>query len=341
MSILRIIGRGMTIIGLSILTHVGAAADPYALKLSTFLPPNYFMLSKFVRDWSQELEQKSNGRIKIEIYAASQMGPAPRQFDLARTGVAEIAVFAHGLTPGRFPLTEIMQLPFMTTGGKVSADVLMDLVPDYLAKEHPGTRILWMWTSQPSHVFTRSRPIRKVDDLHGLRIRHPSQVTGEILTALGATTLNVQPGDIAEALDKGTIEGTNFPYDGVATFRLGNSLKYGTEIGMSAQTFATVLSEASFNALPADLRTVIDASVGKLRAQLAGLASEQNEAEAKKYALASGIEIITLPPAELEKAKQLTEPVTERYLAGLAAKGLPARELHRRMHELVAQYSAK
>jgi TRAP-type C4-dicarboxylate transport system substrate-binding protein len=317
-----------------------AAAETYTLKVTTFLPPNYFFLTKVVGAWGQELEQKSGGRLKLEIYPASQMGPPPRQFDLARTGVADIAIFAHGLTPGRFPLTEIMQLPFMTPGGAVSAQTLMDLAPEYLAQEHPGTRILWMWTAQPSHVFTRSTPILKVADFKGLRIRHPSQVTDEILTALGATTVNVQPPDIAEALDKGTIDGTNFPYDGVATFRLGNSLKYVLEIGMSAQTWAGVLNENTYNNLPPDLRKLIDDTTGRSRAKQIGEAGAENELQARKYAIDSGIKVTTLSPDELAKAKQLTAPVTERYLASLEARGLPARAVYRRMQELAIHYSA-
>ncbi len=318
---------------------IAVAADAVTLKVSSFLPPAYFVLSKTVTEWGKQLEQKSEGRLKLEIFAASQMGPAPRQFDLARTGVADIAVFAHGLTPGRFPLTEIMQLPFLTPGAVVSSEVMMDLLPEHLAKEHPGTRVLWMWTSQPTHVFTREKAVRRLDDLRGLRIRHPSVVTGEILAALGATPVNVQPADIAEALNKGTIDGTNFSYDGVATFRLGSSVKYVFEGGMSAQTFAMVMSEAAYQRLPADLRKLVDDTTGKASSRTVGLDFERAEIESKKYAAASNIQVLALSAEERERARQLTAPVTERYLAGLEAKGQPARQVYQRAQELVVKYS--
>ena len=73
-------------------------AQEVELKASLFTPPSN-PLVKGMQKWADELKQKSNGRLVIKIFPASQMGPAPRQFDLARTGVADISVFLHGLTP--------------------------------------------------------------------------------------------------------------------------------------------------------------------------------------------------------------------------------------------------
>src|ERR1700733_9351789 len=89
------------------------AADSSTLKLSTFFQPNYVLVSQVLNNWVHELDEKSGGKLKVEIYPAAQMGPPPRHFDLARTGVADIAIASPGNNPGRFPLSEIIELPFV------------------------------------------------------------------------------------------------------------------------------------------------------------------------------------------------------------------------------------
>lgn len=78
-------------------------------------------MHKNLEAWGEELSKRSNGRLKLAIFPAAQMGPMPRQYDLARTGVADIAFFLHGALPGRFPLTEISHLPYAFNRGEGAA----------------------------------------------------------------------------------------------------------------------------------------------------------------------------------------------------------------------------
>lgn len=326
---------------LGALSLPAAAADIYTLKLSTFFPPNYVLVSHVLNDWAHELDEKSGGRLKIEIYPAAQMGPPPRHFDLARTGVADIAIASPGNNPGRFPLSEIIELPFVTRDSRVTSQVLMDLVPDYLAKEHAGTRILWAFVSPPFQIDTRSKPIRKIADLQGLRLRHQSELSSDILSAFGVTPVNVMPGDIADALDKGTIDGAIFSYDGVEAFRVVKMVKYATEASFSTAAFVTVMNDASYAGLPADLKKILDDSTGMRMTRLTAAAMDANDAHGKQLMLDSGDEILPLDPGELDKAKALAAPVTERYLAALEAKGLPARKMYEQALALTAKYEAE
>ena len=88
-----------------------AFAQTIELKVSHYLPPNHTVNVELLR-WAADLEKKSNGRLKLSVFSSGQMGPITRQYDLARTGVADIAFFLHGATPGRFPMTELTQLPY-------------------------------------------------------------------------------------------------------------------------------------------------------------------------------------------------------------------------------------
>ncbi len=86
------------------------ADDPIVLKLSHFVPPQH-AFHKWVVGWTEKIEKESGGRLKFEIYPNGQLvGPPNRQFDAARNGVTDIAFCIHGVTPGRYPMTELANL---------------------------------------------------------------------------------------------------------------------------------------------------------------------------------------------------------------------------------------
>ncbi len=88
------------------------AQQKFEMKLAYFVGDQHAM-SQWLIKWSEGLEKDSGGRITVKRFPNAQMGPTPGHYDFARTGKADVAWFLHGGTPGRFPLTEIVNLPFM------------------------------------------------------------------------------------------------------------------------------------------------------------------------------------------------------------------------------------
>jgi len=106
----------------AIMTSRSASAQTAELQVSHFLPPNHTFQKAMVA-WSDEIEKQSAGRLKLRIYPAGQLGGGPnRQFDAARNGVVDIAISLHGATPGRYAVTELASLPFVSPSpGNTSA----------------------------------------------------------------------------------------------------------------------------------------------------------------------------------------------------------------------------
>ena len=202
-------------------------------------------------------------------------------------------------------------------------------------------KILYLFGHSPGVLHTRSRPVYKPEDLQGLRIRHPSSVVGETLRAWGASPAGMPPGEVAENLDKGVIDGLVIPYDGVAGFKLGPYLRYSTEIFSYVNSFGVVMNPASYARLPSDLQRLIDDTTGMQTALTVGARWDSMEIPAKKYAIDSGIEIIGLTDAERARFADAAQPVVERRLADTQAKGLPAREFFARVKMLAAEYLAQ
>jgi TRAP-type C4-dicarboxylate transport system substrate-binding protein len=174
-----------------------------------------------------------------------------------------------------------------------------------------------------------------------MRIRHPSTVVAEMLAAFGATPVGVPPNEIAEAMNKGTIDGLVMPYDGVFGFKLGNEVKFTTEIFAYIASFAVVMNPQSFAKLPPDLQKLIDETTGKEAARKVGKIWDAIEGPGKKYMQESGDQIIALSPERRAEFVKAAEPVTEKRIGELQGKGLPAREVHDRMKALVAKYAGK
>ena len=122
-----------------------AADKVYTLKLSHFVPPQH-AFHKWVVKWTEKITKESNGRLKFQIYPNGQLvGPPNRQFDAARNGIVDIAWCLHGVTPGRYPMTELANLPFTWPSGR------LDLALMAQAHDRAGAEISRRRAQGPAH----------------------------------------------------------------------------------------------------------------------------------------------------------------------------------------------
>jgi TRAP-type C4-dicarboxylate transport system substrate-binding protein len=308
-----------------------AQAQSIELKLSHFVPPTH-PFHKWVTGWAAELEKNSGGKLKFVIYPNGQIvGPPHRQFDAARNAVVDIAFSLHGVTPGRYAMTEIANLPFTwpKVGAlpSVSGPRLTELAPTYLAAEHQGLRILFMSVANPVVVFSKVA-VRKVEDFKGMKIRYAGVQNKSLLDTLGAVPMLVPPPESQDALAKGIVDAAMFPYEAGVAYDLGAVVKYAIEPPISTATFAMVMNPAKYNALPADLRALLDRAAGVAGAASFGKAWEESEKTGRAQLVAKGLEIISLPAADVEKIKQMMAPHVENTLAALEKQGRPARKFY-------------
>ena len=306
-----------------------AVAQTIELKVSHFLPANHTFQKAMVA-WSDELEKASNGRLKLDIYPAGQLGGGPnRQFDAARNGSVDIAISLHGATPGRYAMTELASLPFASPQAGLTSAIasrrLTELAPTYLAKEHEGLKIFWMAVTPPLMFHSKS-PIHTIEDFKGKRIRYAGIQFKNIIDSLGGVPLLVPPQETQDALAKGIIDAATFPYEGAASFDIATVAKYTLEPGVSSATFAVVMNPAKYASLPDDLKALIDQTTGPAAAEKFGKAWDQAEQQGKVSMLAEGTQVFVLPPAELAKMKQAFAPQVDAAIAEVEKQGKPGRK---------------
>lgn len=308
----------------------GAVAQTIELKLSHFVPPQH-AFHKWATAWTEKLEKESNGRLKFTIYPNGQLvGPPNRQFDAARNGVTDIAWVLHGVTPGRYPVTELANLPFQWPGGGEADIVEMAkrmtvLAPKYFAAEHTGLHILFMSMANPVVVYSKN-PINKLDDFKGIKIRYASLANKIMLDALGATTLLIQPPESQDALNKGIAQAATFPHEAGLAYDLASVVKYAIHPGMASATFAMAMNPAKYNSLPPDLKALLDKESGVAAAASFGAAWKDQEKHALEIETKQkGLQVIELPAGEVAKLKDMAKAQTEESVAGLEKQGKPAR----------------
>ncbi len=314
--------------------------QPIELKLAYYVGDQHAM-SQWLIKWADKLEKDSGGRIVFKRFPGAQMGPVPQHYDFARTGQADISWFLHGATPGRFPLTGIVQVPYMVGSAEIGTKVLNDpeLRSKYLDAEHKGVKLLLLFTHQPGNIHTTKKPIKSVDDIKGLRLRFASPEIRDFIAALGGSPVGVAPTEQVEQMQKGTLDGVVIDYGGAGiAFKMGGTVKHSTEMYSYVASFGLAMNEDTWKKLPPDLQQLITKSLVGVEKEI-GQAWDGLDAPGKKALLDGGGEAIKLSPEENAKFRKIGGDVAAAKVKELDGKGLPATAVYNQMKALSEKHA--
>ena len=313
----------------------------HSLKLSHYLPPQHQIHGELER-WADELRERTDGALDVEVFPAGQMGPPPRQFDLARTGVADLAFVYTALSPGRFPLTDTLSLPFVLAddeGEPIStadASWLATSMKPTIGPEFVGTEMLYAITSTATGFFMRDREIRAPEDLEGLRVRPTSAFVADQLVALGASPATVSPGELADAIGKGVIDGAVFNFEAARAFGMQGAVERVSLLANAAVTFALVINADALESLPGPLAEAILETTGPEAARRVGALYDEAEAAGREFLETNGTETLELRGADAEPFREALAPVAEAHRRALDEAGHDADAVVARIRELAA-----
>jgi TRAP-type C4-dicarboxylate transport system substrate-binding protein len=320
-----------------------AIAQEVTLKLHQFLPPVATVPAKILKPWAAAVEQGAGGKVKIEHYDAMALGGKPTDLmDQAIDGVADIVMTVVGYTPGRFPKTEVFELPFMMTDPIATAKAFQDLVDtDLQAGEYSGVKVLGAWVHGPGLIHSKD-PITKLEDLAGKKLRGPTRVISNMLAELGATPVGMPLPAIPEALSKGVIDGTVIPWEVTPSIRLAelakNHLEFGGKESLYTATIIMVMNKAKYESLPEDVRAAIDAESGMKLAEFAAQVMYDYDKPGRDIAVAAGNTITTLDEAEVARWKEKAKPVVDTWVADMQGKGIDGAALIEQAKALIAKH---
>jgi len=320
-----------------------ALAQEVTLRIHQMLPAQATIPADAITPWAAAVEEQSGGRIKFELYPAMQLGGAPPSlFDQAKDGVVDIIWTVLGYTPGRFPKSEVFEMPFLVTTGEATSVAFQKYVEANAMDEFAGVHVIAVHTHGPGLFHTKD-PVNKLEDLAGMKIRGGSRVISDMLSRLGAEPIGMPVPAVTEALSKGVIDGTTIPWEVTPSLKVAELVKNHTgftgEYGLYTQTFGFVMNQDSYNNLPDDLKAIIDANSGVETARMFGKVMDAGDAGGLAIAEGLGNNIITLDAVETARWKAAAQPTIDQWFADMDGQGIDGRALYEEAQSLVAAES--
>jgi TRAP-type C4-dicarboxylate transport system substrate-binding protein len=261
-----------------------------------------------------------------------QLGGAPPQlYDQARDGVVDIVWTLPGNTPGRFPVSETFELPFVAhRKAIVNSRAFQEFAEAHMKDEFKEVHPICFWAHDHGLVHA-NKPVRTLDDMKGLKLRSPTRLAGEALRALGASAVGMPIPQVPESLAQRVIDGTVVPWEVVPSIKVHELVKNHTDIPGSptlyTATFILAMNKAKYEGLPDDLKKVVDANSGQAAATAAGRVWDEQADVVSAMVKARGNTIIVLAEEEKERWRKATEPVIENWLKTVKERGLDGQKL--------------
>ncbi|PIE07497.1 MAG: C4-dicarboxylate ABC transporter [Rhodobacterales bacterium] len=332
-------------VALGALTAGAGFAEPeVTLKMHQFLPPQANVPKHILDVWADEVEDASDGRIEIERYHGMALGGKPPELmDQAIDGIADIVWTVNGYTPGRFPTTEVFELPFMVADARAGSYALWKMFEKHMKDtEFKDVHILATHVHGPG-MFHTADPVETPDDLKGMQIRGGSRMVNQLLELVGATPVGMAVPAIPESLSKGVIDGTTIPWEVTGALKIAELVGNHTEFkgpALYTMSFVLAMNKDAYEAMPEDLRKILDEHSGLEASVFFGGTQQDYDAPAREAALEFGNNIITVSEEDAAAWQELVNPIYESWIAEMDAKGIDGQALIDEARALMAEYEA-
>ncbi|MEO0751666.1 MAG: TRAP transporter substrate-binding protein, partial [Pseudomonadota bacterium] len=293
--------------------------------------------------WAERVMEASQGRIQIDHFPAMQLGGKPPELaSQVVDGVADIIWTVAGYTPGRFPQLEAFELPFTMTNAEDTSRAFWQYAEaNMMDTDFKDMKILGVWVHGPG-VIHSNKPVESVSDLNGMKVRGPTRVITGMLGELGATPVGMPVPAMPEALSKGVIDAGVIPWEVTAALKVPELVKNHTTFGDDAlytTAFIFAMNKQKWEALPDDLKGIIQAQSGADFSALAGKTMQDSDGPARKLAEEAGNTIIDLTPEQVAEWKAAAGNVEANWIAEMTEKGFDGQALVNQAKALIAENS--
>ncbi|MBA5777201.1 TRAP transporter substrate-binding protein [Stappia sp. F7233] len=320
----RIFGKIAFATALGAMLSAPAAAET-TLRVSNWLPPSHPIVRDILEPWGRQVEEATGGSVKVEIMA-SPIGKPPAQFDLIKSGAADIGYGVHGYTPGRFKLTPIVEGPFLSDSAEALSVAYWKVQDAMLSKanEHDGVKLLTVFTHGPGAIYTTAKPVTSLADMEGLKMRIGGGVVAEIAKRLGMVGVQAPSPQVYEILSNGVADGILFPAESVPFFRIDEVIRYGTNVpgGLYNTSFFVIMNQQSWDKLTDAEKAAIDKVSGEALARLAGQAWDAADEAGTKVMADKGVAISVADEALTAAIAEKLAGVEDGFLAAARDAGI-------------------
>lgn len=297
-----------------------AKANVVELTYSIFFPPTHSQC-KAAQDWAAEIEKRTNGAVKINVFPGGTLTSANDCYDGVVKGISDLGMSCFAYTRGRFPVMEALDLPLGYPNGTAATKIANEFYNEVKPRELDDVHVLYIHAHGPGLLHTK-KPVSTLKDLKAMKIRSTG-LSAKLVEALGGVPVAMpQPGTY-EALQKGVVDGTFAPMETMKGWKQGEVVKSTTDcknIGYTTAMFV-VMNKAKWDSLPEDVKKVFtDVSAEYVAIQ--GKVWDDADAEGLTFVGSLGNTMVSLPEAEAAKWKAAVKPVIDDYVKAAKEKGL-------------------
>lgn len=309
-----------------------AQAAEVTLTVHTFQGPTSPTQRFLLEPWAERVKEQSGGRIEVEIFPSMSMGGAPPElYSQVRDGAADIVWTLIGYTPGLFPRTEVFELPTVHLGTAQQSAIAMAKNFELIAEDFAQVKPLLIYPHAGNAIHTRNRAVNSMADLRGMKLRTPSRTGAWLIEAWGAEPVGMPVPELPQALSRGAVDGALVPFEIFMPYSLHELTSFSIEgpghgrFGASVFVFAMNLDR--YNALPDDLKAVIDANSGTNIAEWVGQVWDDIEGPGRSAQEGTGATMIELTPEAMAEFDTAAEAVTARWVAEATSRGVDGQAL--------------
>lgn len=317
-----------------------ASGDVITLKVQS-QDPESGATGQFLEEWAAAVEEASGGRLEINVFHGGTLGPATESYNMVASGAVDIAWGLPSMTTGKFPLTDVVALPFTAEDTLQASYALWDLYEstDYLKDEWSEVQVILMHTNCDSPLLLKNSKVETLDDLKGRSCRFIGGASTDFANMVGAIPTTMAPNDIYTNLEKGVIDSAaNCGWDVVDSFRLYEQADYILDWHMNINPYFLVMNKDSYNSLPDDLKAVIDEYSGYKALEYVGTKWQ----DIKKSCMETTADkVYTLSDEEQKKAVEISEQVAKDWIENVTSSGADGQGLYDAYMERVEKYADK
>jgi TRAP-type C4-dicarboxylate transport system substrate-binding protein len=303
-----------------------AVAKSIELSCALHIPPRAALYPKAFVPWAKEIEKRTNGQLKIKFYISQTLIKGRDSYDGVINGIADISWFYSAWAKGRFPLLEVMDLPYMTKSTYAGAHVMTDLYKKFpeIRAELKDVHPLWFWTTMPYEIHTVKKPIRKLEDMKGMKFATMPGAR-RALEAVGAVPVPMLSPEMYQTVEKGVTDGAAIAWGAFKAYKIVEVTNHHTNAHLGGMGSFIIMNKNTWNKLPKDVQKVVTDVTNEMMPDMQCAAVVAERELGKKGALDRGHEIYELPAKERARWVATGKPAYDKWAKAMEAKGLPGR----------------
>lgn len=307
--------------------------EPVTLTFAHPFPEVHHIQQNMIEPWAEDVSEATDGTVTIEIHPAGALTTPAEVYDNAVAGAYDIGWALEGYTPGRFPLTDVVELPFAFESAEQATDALWDLYEEFpeFQEEYSDVKVLALWTHDVGNLYTVGQEVTE-PDLSGLTLRAPGPIQTSLIEAMGGAGVGMPAPELYDSLERGVIDGLMIGDTGIPTFSLHEVVDHVTVGNFFVGAEFMVMNQATWDSLSEAQQEAIDGLIGREFSHVGAASYDTGNQENVDFE-GWGFTVTNVLD-DIEPWQEAAQPVIDDWIAARESEGVDGQAIYDRLLEI-------